>query len=145
MELLVVLAIIGVLATLTFSNFLVAPVRARDVQRKHDLQQLRTALQLYYTDNTYYPTTACNSTESCWSTLLDASYMKKMPTDPKNTSPYIYYYVPDCTGTYDYFLRARLENQDNKDPGVKQPNGTVTTKCATPYTSSFTEYVLIAP
>lgn len=57
-ELLVVIFIIGVLVAILLANILGARQRAEDVQRKSDLQQLKKALMIYYSENQTYPTEA---------------------------------------------------------------------------------------
>ncbi|MFC1687578.1 type II secretion system protein [Patescibacteria group bacterium] len=55
-ELLVVIAIIGILSTIGLVALNGAREKARDAQRKSDLAQVRTALALYYDDNSFaYP------------------------------------------------------------------------------------------
>ncbi len=54
-ELLVVIAIIATIIGLALPNFLGARSRARDARRKGEMQQLKTALQLYYNDYKIYP------------------------------------------------------------------------------------------
>lgn len=55
-ELLVVIAIIGVLSTLAIIALGSARLKARDSKRVADLSQIGKALELYYSDNNYYPT-----------------------------------------------------------------------------------------
>ena len=55
-ELLVVIAIIGLLSTLAVVALGSARQKARDSKRLSDLKQVQTALELYYTDNSSYPT-----------------------------------------------------------------------------------------
>ena len=54
-ELLVVISIIGLLASVVLTNVNSARGKARDARRVADLQQIITALQLYYHDNRSYP------------------------------------------------------------------------------------------
>ncbi|MBI2195693.1 MAG: type II secretion system protein [Candidatus Levybacteria bacterium] len=54
-ELLIVIAIIGVLTTLLMANFIGVRQRARDAQRKSDLRQIQSALELYRSDQGSYP------------------------------------------------------------------------------------------
>lgn len=54
-ELLVAIAVIATIIGLALPNFLGARTRARDTRRKGELNQLKTALQLYYNDYKLYP------------------------------------------------------------------------------------------
>src|SRR5579872_5421721 len=60
-ELLIVLAIIGVLTGLLLANFIGVRERARDAQRKSDVKQIQTALELYRQDNGTYPIADVNA------------------------------------------------------------------------------------
>lgn len=55
LELLVVLLILGVLTALGLNNFFKSQIKARDAQRKSDLEQIAKSLELYYNDRGYYP------------------------------------------------------------------------------------------
>ena len=54
-ELLVVVAIIGLLSTLSIIAFNQARSRARDARRLADIKQIQTALEMYYNDMGCYP------------------------------------------------------------------------------------------
>ncbi len=54
-ELLIVIAIMAILGSLALSAFSTARKQARDVQRKQELNQYKTALEAYYADNSSYP------------------------------------------------------------------------------------------
>ncbi len=54
-ELLVAIAIIGILAIIIIVNLNNARTRARDARRIADLDSLRTALEMYYEDHKFYP------------------------------------------------------------------------------------------
>src|SRR3982751_4153068 len=105
-ELLVVIAIIGILSTLAMVNFLGVKQRARDAQRKVDLRQIQSAIELYKADQGAYPPAPL---PNCGSPLTagTATYMKKIPCDPQNTGQLKYTYT--ATGTA-YTLYACVEN-----------------------------------
>ena len=54
-ELLIVIAIIGILATLVLTNFQGAQAKARDVTRKSDINSLYQKLEEFYNENGGYP------------------------------------------------------------------------------------------
>ena len=126
-ELLVVIAILGILAGFIVASFTSAQKKARDSQRKSDLDALKKALELAKGDSiggSFYPVTLTAAN-------LEPNYILKIPTDPAKTdcdgpgatvAPNYCYYVwgpiggtgcvaNNCTV---YRLTARLEN--NRDP-----------------------------
>ena len=56
-ELLIVVAIIGILASSVVVNLSVARTRARDARRKADLKSVQTALEIYVEEKGSYPST----------------------------------------------------------------------------------------
>lgn len=116
-ELLIVIAIIGVLATLLMANFVGVRQRARDAQRKSDVRQIQAALEIFRSDNGGYPPAPL----TCGASLTSggSTYMKKIPCDP-NGGSYIY-----LSGGTDYTLYACLENAS--DSQAEADKGT----CAT--------------
>lgn len=54
-ELLIVIAIIGILATLVLTNFSSAQAKGRDSVRQNDIGALSRSLELYHTENGAYP------------------------------------------------------------------------------------------
>ena len=57
-ELLVVVSIIGLLSTLAIVALGSARTKARDAKRVSDMRQIATALEMYFSDNDYYPSVA---------------------------------------------------------------------------------------
>jgi len=146
-ELLIVVAIIGILATLLMTNFIGVRQRARDAQRKSDLRQIQSALELYRADNGSYPSTGGgsytlpNSVISGDGTCPDAgtftysntTYMKKIPCESLGTSYYNsgnYYYSSDGTN---YTLAACLENTSDGDTNDTSTAPTGSSGCPNGY------------
>lgn len=97
-ELLVVISIIGLLATSAFIGVSYSAKRARDTRRKADLRQLQKAVELYYDENQTYPNTSgswygtCAGSGNVVSGVTGAggyipglapTYMPILPTEPK--------------------------------------------------------------
>jgi type II secretion system protein G len=138
-ELLVVISIIGLLASIVLVALNGARSKARDAKRIADLSQISKALELYYNANNAYPAGNCESVfiasqptwSPCWPTLL-SPYISAMPVDPINSvAPPYYWYsyiqgdkitsncsIPVYTGAPNiYILTAKLENY------ASSPNG----------------------
>lgn len=137
MELMVVIAILGVLSTLMTGNFLTSIKRSRDAQRKNDLSTIQRALEMYYEDNKTYPTGegATNGLINFGNAFCHPdpdgcttkTYMQKMPNDPLANRRYQYF---SDTGT-NYRIYACMENNQMVVPvWVNAPaNICTTTSC----------------
>ncbi len=97
LELLTVVAIIGLMATFVLGFLNDARKRARDTQRISDMQQIQNALELYYTDNGNYPVTIdddCSGWDAGFvgtgdtfiEVLSTGNYMQGVIGDPLSTS-----------------------------------------------------------
>lgn len=122
-ELLIVVSIIGILATLLMTNFVGVRQRARDGQRKSDLRQIQSALELYRADLGSYPDSlpsVCDSIFSSDGTPTGTIYMQKLPCDPSTNVVYVY--TPSGgTPPATYSITACLENSNDSqkdDPNV---------------------------
>jgi general secretion pathway protein G len=135
-ELLIVIGIIGVLATLLMVNFVGVRQRARDAQRKSDLRQIQSALEIYRADNSAYPLSVSGLNTGCGSasfTYNGTTYMSKVPCDPLGTS-----YSFTSNGTA-YSIIACLENVNDN-----QKDATSVTPCDTTGNSNWS-YKVIQP
>ncbi|HOY56113.1 MAG TPA: prepilin-type N-terminal cleavage/methylation domain-containing protein [bacterium] len=127
-ELLVVVSIMGLLATLAIAALQSARQKGRDARRQGDMKQIKTAIELYFDANGFYP--QCAGNNICTSTgyqgniqalAISPTYMVTIPTDPRNSSTvYGYYYARGYKKTgpstllatglnSDYVLATRLE------------------------------------
>ena len=116
-ELLVVISIIGVLTTIVSANLNSARSRARDLKRKQELNQMQSALQLYY--NTYgsFPAddipycdggnSECEQGDAF--TINNITYMKSLPE-----------FEYDNTDDGSYILKVTLENPSDPDLSTSQ-------------------------
>jgi len=84
-ELLIVIVVIGILAGLVVTTFSGIQKKARDSERKTDINALHSQLEAYYAQNGKYPTLA-NVNDSAWRSTnmkgLDADALK----DPKGAA-----------------------------------------------------------
>lgn len=113
-ELLVVLAILGVLVILFLMTFRNQVSRSRDSRRKGDLEKIKIAFEEYYNDNGCYPDPTI--LDQCLGDQLKP-YMSVIPCDPMTNQPYEY--IPmdsDQCGGY----RVLTDLEDNKDPVIEK-------------------------
>ena len=111
-ELLIVIAIIGILAALIIVSVTKAAARARDARRLADMNEIHKALSMYYLDNGNWPTCG-NTGGGCdpnyggwddsyyygqnWLKFLTPTYLTSVPVDPLNNGygyTYRYYLYP---------------------------------------------------
>ena len=85
-ELMVVLALISVLATMGLAQYRQSVVYSREAVLKQDLFQLRDAIDQYYADKGQYPSTL--------DALVSDGYVRKLPDDPFTRSSTSWQTVP---------------------------------------------------
>lgn len=117
-ELLVVVAIIGLMTALGFALFSEARAKGRDAKREKDVKTLQDALSIYVTNANTYPTTDASGlfltgTDAVSTALIAAGSIQAMPTDPQNTGNFRYQYA--STDGFTYTLTYYLET--NTIPG----------------------------
>lgn len=74
LELIIVTAIIGILATIALPRMIDKPQRAAEAVLKADLRVMRDLLDQYYGDKGHYPSTL--------DALVDEGYLRSIPRDP---------------------------------------------------------------
>ena len=126
-ELLIVISILGILASIALASFTASQQRGRDAERKSDLKQISSALELYYSDYGKYPgASATGLVQACpynpstgagiscawggstafWDTKT--TYIKAVPKDPISGQNYFYRIVPS-SNNQKYQLYTHLE------------------------------------
>jgi prepilin-type N-terminal cleavage/methylation domain-containing protein len=107
-ELLIVIAIIGILAAIVLVNLNVSRKKGRDARRLSDIHQIMTALELFYADNSGYPlpdiADAAGPTpadgDPDWSTYMTWPDAPTPPDNPDGSS--------DCDGTNNPYTYTQL-------------------------------------
>lgn len=120
-ELLIVIVVIGILAALVLNTFQGVQQRARDTERKTDVNALHTQVEVFYNDNGYYPDGSTYALNTANLPGVDQEALSdpngnalNVVTSTPTPADGEYYYYPtsctagECTG---YTLYADLENE----------------------------------
>lgn len=127
MEIMVVIAIMGILVTVGLTSYKSVQMKSRDSRRKSDLRGIAGALELYYNDKGRYPADdgsgnikGCGTgdNQQCvWGAAMKDSkntlYMVSLPGDPAAGRQY--YYDSQGSQGKGFQLFARLENSEDID------------------------------
>lgn len=105
-ELLVVVVVLAVLAAIVLPKFMDSGSRSKESAQKSDLKIIRNAVQLFYTDTGYYPSTLTDltrddgTTAKIWNGTAEASlttttdyhgpYLQEVPDDPVKNVAFTY-------------------------------------------------------
>ena len=106
-EMMVVIVILGILATVIFTRVSDRPEQARRTKAQVEIRELQTSLELFKLDNGFYPTTeqgldalvTAPTTGKAPRNYPESGYLDKLPLDPWGT-PYVYI-CPGLHGEYD--------------------------------------------
>lgn len=101
LELMIVMAIMGILITIAQPTLKSSIIRAREAVLREDLFQLRDAIDQYYADNGKYPaqlTDLVNQSERT------KSYIREIPKDPFTNAP--------------DWITVALDSEDGEDGGI---------------------------
>lgn len=102
LELIVVVAVIGILAAIALPNFLNTPPRAKEAVLKTNLHTMRTVIDQYFADQGTYPPTL--------DALVEEGYLRSVPIDP-------------ITESQEWGLVYDQEGADFDAPESDQPEG----------------------
>jgi len=141
-ELMVVVAIMGLLAALAVISLNNARARARDARRISDIKQVQTALELYYLDNQEYPDTPTdgdfdgdleglcisdNGTKGIDTSCSGDVYMRVTPSNPQprgdgdcGNTPYKYTAVTEDNSNTSYYITYCLGSETGDVPAGTQ-------------------------
>jgi general secretion pathway protein G len=98
LELITVVAIIGVLVAIALPNYRVAIIQSKEAVLKEDLYRFRDLIDQYYSDKGKYPASL--------QALVEDGYLRRIPNDPFTNAP-------DWTE-----VPAEAEPDSAEEPGV---------------------------
>lgn len=117
-ELLIVVAIIGILAAIAVPNFMNAQIRAKVARSQSDVRSIAQSIRMYSMDNNFYPVRSGFMDERYIPLTTPVSYMSSVPLDPFNLMPKeVGFGAKDSAnrkGNYDYWNRY-WANGNKKD------------------------------
>jgi len=99
-ELMIVMAIIGILATLAIPTYKYANIKAKEAVLKENLFRLRDTLDQFYADRGNYPYTL--------EELVSEGYLRRIPLDP----------ITGSADTWELVYEELAEGEEEKLPGI---------------------------
>ncbi len=115
-EILIVVTLLMLILLAIFKVFNIDVNRARDAQRKSDLESIKLAFEDYYNDNQTYPPESF--LVDCGGDSLKP-YLKEVPCDPITGKPYLYLPFPgDGDNSLGYRILSYLD--DHSDPIIEK-------------------------
>ncbi len=107
-EIMIVVVILGVLATLVIPRVIDRPDQARAIKAKQDIRNLESTLNLYKLDNYTYPTTSeglaalvTPPSNTNGSVNWSGPYVDRLPKDPWGNE--YFYAMPGNNGAFDLY------------------------------------------
>lgn len=113
-EILIVVAIIAILASIVLVGLGPTQSLGRDARRLSDLHEVQNGLELYYNKNGQYPVLVSGGAWSTLGTALTGANVgvSAVPSDPQSSKSYGYAWN---TGGSNYELQATLENASGSE------------------------------
>ena len=112
-ELLVAIAILGILTAITMVSFQGANKNARDTRRKAEIHEMKGAIEEYRLVNETYPAVNDTSVDGIFLSTLQPDFLTKNYLDPKNSATNYYSYQYVGNSGCQYALIAIMENSQN--------------------------------
>jgi len=115
-ELMIVITIMAILATIAVMSFSRVQKQARDIKRKAEVKTIRDALQGYYVERGSFPLSSAPAAASSVLSVLSPTFMSNIPAAPSGTAGTNsdYMYVTNSTGAI-YGICVQLET--SAEPG----------------------------
>lgn len=124
LEVLIVIAIIGILVSIGLASYSQAQIKSRDARRRGDLKSIQNAMEQAYaaSSDAKYPNSADCSTLSIGTEYLPAG----IPTDPQSGSAYV---ASTCSASA-YCFCAAMESPNSYNSAANcNFSGVKTTYC----------------
>ena len=147
-ELLVVISILGLLTALILPNMVGMRERARDSQKKKNLNELKTALRIFYNDFQTYPTSSDGAVVGCGTRALltactwggsfvvdSTTYMNQLPEISEDVT-----YLQQDSGD-GFLLSVVLDNASDQEVDTADAVGSSGARCGITVQAEGTYYV----
>jgi prepilin-type N-terminal cleavage/methylation domain-containing protein len=126
LELLIVIAVIGILSSMVMSSMNNAKISARDAGRRLTVEEIQHALELYNVDNAAYPIVVTPSDLSVLSSYLVPKYISTIAYDTTNITSATYYRPNSRTDGYLIYVSTEKQLQSSPSAyGCRTGLGTI--------------------
>jgi general secretion pathway protein G len=111
-EMLIVVSIIGILATIALPSFQTAVIKAKEAALKENLFVLRDVIDQFYADQEKYPATLAD--------LVEKRYLRRVPADPitGQSDSWTFEYATDEQGQENGIVDVRSGSEQTGLNGV---------------------------
>ncbi len=121
LEILVVLAIMGMVGSLVFVQLGEARARARDAEREQEIKTLQNAFAIYAVNKGIYPIAEepipLTGKDAVSAALIAEDAISQIPKDPLESDPYRYVYESPTGSTYTITYSLETSSISGKSKG----------------------------